>query len=42
MNMNSLFNCAKTAKGHVTNSNPVMTGSDWNGGNGDNYSKTGI
>lgn len=21
------------AKGHITNSNPVLTGSDWNGGN---------
>lgn len=31
--MNSLFNCMHISKGHVTNSNPAMTGSDYNGGN---------
>jgi hypothetical protein len=31
--MNSLYNCSRQAKGHVTNSNPVTTGSDYNGGN---------
>lgn len=25
LNMNSIYNCSRQAKGHVTNSNPVMT-----------------
>lgn len=41
-NQNSIFNCSRSVKGHVSNSNCVMTGSDWNGGNGDYYNKTGI
>lgn len=39
--MNSIYNCSRQAKGHVTNSNPVMTKTDYNGGN-IYYQSTGI
>lgn len=41
LNMNSIYNCSRQAKGHVTNSNPVMTKTDYNGGN-IYYANTGI
>lgn len=36
--MNSLYNCSRSSKGHITNANPIMTNTDWNGGNGGNSS----
>lgn len=41
LNMNSIYNCSRQAKGHVTNSNPVMTKTDYNGGN-TYWNSTGI
>lgn len=32
----SILNASKTAKGHITNANPIMTSSDINGGINDN------
>lgn len=42
LNQNSLYNCSRCVKGHVSNSNLITTGSDWNGGNSSFFNQNGI